>query len=66
MKAQAKLEGPVHESFVLSHIRAANAQLSLHIRTVSSQPLLLELKKSDAEEGSGPTLSLLRQWFYCC
>ena len=45
MKAQAKLEGPVHESFVLSHIRAANAQLSLHIHTVSSQPLLLELKK---------------------
>ena len=46
MKAQAKLEGPVHESFVLSHIGAANAQLSLHIRTVSSQPLLLELKKA--------------------
>ena len=32
MKAQAKLYGPVHESFVLSHMRAANAQMSLHIR----------------------------------
>ena len=26
-------------------MRAANAQMSLHIRTVSSQPLLFELKK---------------------
>ena len=31
--------------FILSHMRAANAQRSLHIRTVSSYSLLLELKK---------------------
>ena len=38
-------------------MRAANAQMSLHIRRVSSQPLLSELKeRSDVDEGSGPTL----------
>ena len=48
-------------------MRAANAQMSLHIRRVSSQPLLPELKESsDVDEGSGPTLFHLRQWFCCC
>ena len=48
MKTQAKLYGPVHESFVLSHMRAVNAQMSLHIRKVPSQALLPELKKEAA------------------
>ena len=48
MKAQAKLYGPVHESFISSHMRAANAQMSLHIRRVSSQALLPELKQEEA------------------
>ena len=38
----------VHESFVLSHMRAANAQMNLHIRRVSSQALLPELKQEEA------------------
>ena len=44
-------------SFVLSHMRATNAQISLHNLTVSSHHLLLELKKrSDADERSGPII----------
>ena len=36
----------------LSHIRAAKNQASLHIRTVSPEPLLIALKRRDVDEGS--------------
>ena len=37
----------------LSHIRAEKDQASMHIRTVSPEPLLIALKRRDADEGSG-------------
>ena len=36
-----------------SHIRAANDQASLHIRTVSPEPLEITLKRRDVDEGLG-------------
>ena len=61
-------DGPVHETFVfIAYANSEGLEMSLHICAVSPQPLLLALKKrSDVDEGSVPTLSLLRRCFCCC
>ena len=47
----------VHYHFMwfryLSHIWTVKDQASMHIRTVSPEPLLIALKRRDVEEGSG-------------
>ena len=47
----------VHYHFMwfryLSHIWAVKDQASMHIRTVSPEPLLIALKRRDVDEGSG-------------
>ena len=45
MKVQAKFYGTVHDTLYVSHMRAAKAQMSLHICTVPPQHLQLALKK---------------------
>ena len=53
MKAQAKLFIPVHVIYVLSHMRAANDQASLHILHGLARAFADCTKKMDVDEGSG-------------
>ena len=51
--ADCKLFIPVMWFRYLSHKRAAKDQASMHICTVSLEPLLIALKRRDVDEGSG-------------
>ena len=67
MKVQAKLYGPVHDTFVLiAYASSEGLDGPAHLRSVTTAFAARTEKRRDVDEGSGPTLSLLWGWFCCC
>ena len=69
MKVQAKLYGPVHETFVfITYASREDLDEPTHLRSITTAFAARIEKRSDVDvdEGSGTTFSLLRRWFCCC